>query len=142
MTLCYSFVKDSELLQRIMALDLHNTTYSDIIYLLNMDSFNKIVSFVLGLVVVIVFLAIITGRFNVKKSFQGFGTNAKLTPTPTFIAVPTPASVAVNQTNPSVNTTNIYSKTPTSIPATGSSTILLSAFISTLSLGIYLKRKK
>lgn len=33
-----------------------------------MDSFNKIISFVLGLVVVLVFFAVITGRINFKNN--------------------------------------------------------------------------
>ena len=109
-----------------------------------MDNFNKIVSFVLGLVVVIVFLAVITGRFNIRKSFQGFGGLVKVTPTliPPLAKgnlSPTPESVALGETK----TTNYGTgtKTPTSIPATGSPTLLLSVFLSTLSLGIYLRKK-
>lgn len=112
-----------------------------------MDSFNKIVSFVLGLVVVIVFLAVITGRFNVKKSFQGFG-QTKVSPTPTVILarLPTVTPAPTNQvlvTN-NTNTTNYKTnaKTPISIPATGSPTLMLPLLFSALSLGIYFKRKK
>lgn len=108
-----------------------------------MDNFNKIISFVLGLVVVIVFLAVITGRFNIRKSFQGLGQQTKVTPTPTLIAgqnlSPTPVSVASGQANTTNYRTN--AKTPTSIPATGSPSILLPIIFSSLSLGIYLKRK-
>jgi len=107
-----------------------------------MDNFNKIVSFVLGLVVVIVFLAVITGRLNLKNTIMGLGGKARVTPT---IAItpflsPTGFSNALGQTNTNAN--GFTPKTPNSIPATGSPTLLLSALFSTLSLGFFLKRKK
>ena len=125
-------------------MDLQKATYNDIIYFGHMDNFNKIVSFVLGLVVVIVFLAVITGRFNLKKNLVNLGGKARVTPTATLNvgqnASPTSASVAAGKTKTTDYKTT--GKTPTSIPATGSPTLLLSAFFSTLSLGVYLKRKK
>ena len=114
-----------------------------------MDNFNKIVSFVLGLVVVIVFLAIITGKFNPRKGIQSLTLKGKLTPTPTLSVKsylspsPTPASFALNQTNTNTynRTNSVSTKTPTSIPATGSPTMLIPTLFSTLSLGIFLKKK-
>ena len=116
----------------------------------NMDNFNKILSFVLGLVVVIVFLAVITGRFDVKKRFQGFGTTLSPTPTrmPTQTAKnllsPVPTAMITSQpySNINKNTNNtIVATKPTTIPATGSPTLLLPLLASSLGLGIYFKKK-
>jgi hypothetical protein len=54
-----------------------------------MDNFNKVISFVLGLVVVVVLLVILTGRFNLREKFLPLKdtatktTPAKTSPTPT-----------------------------------------------------------
>ncbi|OGK24065.1 hypothetical protein A3C25_05120 [Candidatus Roizmanbacteria bacterium RIFCSPHIGHO2_02_FULL_38_11] len=110
-----------------------------------MDNFNRIVSFVLGLIVVIVFLAIVTGRFNIGNRTKNLGGQTKISPTPTVVIgrnlSPTPVpKVPLNQGT--VNANKPALKSPTTIPATGAPTLLLSAFFSTLSLGIYLKTKK
>lgn len=91
-----------------------------------MDSLNKTVSFILGLVVVLVFLAIITGRLNIKKitSKKTTTSTVKITPTPTPL-------VESNQ----------QSKAPSSIPATGSPTILLPLLFSGLGAGFFLRRR-
>ena len=109
-----------------------------------MDNFNKIISFVLGLVVVIVFLIVIGGRFNLKERVKDFGSQKKLSPTPTIIigqySSPTPSAIKAS----GQGTTNTYTssqKTPTTIPTTGFPTLLLPALFSTLYLGIYLKKK-
>ncbi len=103
-----------------------------------MGNFNRIISFVLGLIVVIVFLAVITGRLNLRNRISGGG-QAKTTPTP----IPT-----LRYTQPTtlvVPTTNTYSpniaKKPTSIPATGSPTVFLPILLSGLSAGLFLKRR-
>ena len=95
-----------------------------------MDNFNKIVSFVLGLVVVIVFLTAIAGRFNLKDRLKGLGSQSKVSPTVAARGYlsPTPA-------------TEVAAKTPNSIPATGSPRLLLPLVFSMFSLGIYLKKK-
>jgi len=114
-----------------------------------MDSFNKIVSFVLGLVVVIVFLAVITGRFDIRKRFQGVGTQVKIVPTVTPtkgpLAFPTPTTaLAVGNRiiQPTVINNRVNTKAPTSIPSTGSPTIILPLLFSALGLGMYLKKQK
>jgi hypothetical protein len=110
-----------------------------------MDNFNKVLSFILGLVVVIVFFAVLTGRINLKKNFPFL--SAKTSPTPQTKITPTPVStVTVSNTYPTQSTTsyNRYpttSKTPSTIPSTGSPTFLLPFFFSTLGVGIYLKKK-
>lgn len=104
-----------------------------------MDNFNKIVSFVLGLIVVIVFLAVITGRLNLRNRISG-GQQAKVSPTPTIVSKlylsPTPiSSVIINKQK------NTYAaKTPSSIPATGSPTVLLPLLFSSLAGGLFLRK--
>ena len=102
-----------------------------------MDSFNKVISFVLGLVVVIVFLAIISGKIDLRKRITGSGGvslfGSKPTPTLTPTVTPTQKPTAIyNQYN---------NQTPKKIPATGSPTIILSLLFSALSGGIYLRKK-
>jgi len=115
-----------------------------------MDNFNKVLSFILGLVVVIVFFAVLTGRLSLKKSFPFISTKAtpnisnKATPTAKVEITPTPTPVSSIVVSP---TTSIYqryqttTKTPSSIPSTGSPTLLLPFFISTLAAGFYLRKK-
>lgn len=104
-----------------------------------MDNFNKIVSFVLGLIVVIVFLAVITGRLNLRNRISG-GQQAKVSPTPTTVSKlylsPTPiSSVTINKQK------NTYAvKTPSSIPATGSPTVLFPLLFSSLTGGLFLRK--
>lgn len=107
-----------------------------------MDNFNKVLSFILGLVVVIVFFAVLTGRLSLKKSFPFISTKA--TPAAKVEVTPTPKPVSSIVVSP---TTSIYqryqttTKTPSSIPSTGSPTLLLPFFISTLAAGFYLRKK-
>ena len=108
-----------------------------------MDSFNKIISFVLGLVVVLVFVAVITGKLNLKKktsststpkttSFFNFG-RASPTPTPTK----KPSSTVTISTSGN----NIYkTPAPKSIPATGLPTLFIPMLLSGL-LGSNFLRK-
>lgn len=105
-----------------------------------MDSLNKIVSFVLGLVVVLVFLAIITGRLNLKNKIPLF--SGKVSPTPTVKITPTPTKLI--ESNKEGSTYGNYAikqaKTPSTIPSTGSPTILLPLLFSALSGGLFLKK--
>ncbi|OGK15429.1 hypothetical protein A2774_04985 [Candidatus Roizmanbacteria bacterium RIFCSPHIGHO2_01_FULL_39_12c] len=106
-----------------------------------MDNFNKILSFVLGLVVVIVFLAVITGRINTgnfRRTLINLAGKPRVTPTISISPFLSPTAVSDQ------NTTSYGSgaRTPTSIPATGAPTYLLPVLFSTLSLGIYLKKRK
>ncbi|MBI4225932.1 hypothetical protein HY612_02360 [Candidatus Roizmanbacteria bacterium] len=108
-----------------------------------MNNFNKIVSFVLGLIVVIVFLAVITGRFNLKNRIKSLG-QKKISPTPTvsvqrYLSPTTIPTGLLGQRNSSNYTPN--SKTPTTIPATGSPSLFLPLIFSTFSLGLYLRKK-
>ncbi|PJA55225.1 hypothetical protein CO165_04710, partial [Candidatus Roizmanbacteria bacterium CG_4_9_14_3_um_filter_33_18] len=48
-----------------------------------MDSFNKVISFVLGLIVVLVFFAVVTGKINLKSKTSTTSTSkSTITPTP------------------------------------------------------------
>ena len=120
-----------------------------------MDSANKVISFVLGLVVVIVFLAVITGRFKLK-SIASLPFVSKTTPTPTvtskgkIISSVTVPGTTTQNTGVSSNPNSNYKPYNTisnngnlkSIPSTGEPTILLSIALSSLLGGIYLKKKK
>lgn len=94
-----------------------------------MDSFNKVISFVLGLVVVLVFLAVITGKLNLKS--KPTSTSA-LTPTPTQKPSPT---IAIN-----VSSNDVYSTTPKSIPATGLPTLSIPILLLGLVGGNFLRK--
>ncbi len=112
----------------------------------DMENFNKILSFILGLVVIIVFLAIITGRFKPGKSNQLSQNKISAYPTK-----------SVNKANPVVTgtmnpgtttTTSTYhpyqqnqTSSPASIPSTGLPTEVLPFLFSTLGLGVYLRKK-
>lgn len=106
-----------------------------------MDNLNKTVSFVLGLVVVLVFLAIITGRLNLKNKIPLF--SGKVSPTPAVKITPT--STKLVESNKEGSTYGNYAtkqgKTPTTIPSTGSPTILLPLLFSGLGGGILLRRR-
>lgn len=105
-----------------------------------MDNFNKVISFILGLVVVIVFFAVITGRLNLRGRIPLLTKSA--TPTPT--TTPTPIStVKISPPPPaSSQSYNRYQKTPSTIPATGSPTIFLPILTASLLVGLRLKNFK
>jgi len=111
-----------------------------------MDSANRIISFVLGLVVVTVFLAVITGKFKLNSlAFLPFAAKTTITPTPT----PTPKTTVISSVSvPSSKEENAiyqpYNQKTTnlkSIPNTGAPTILLPIAISSFLGGIFLKKK-
>lgn len=128
-----------------------------------MDNANKIISFVLGLVVVIVFLAVLTGKF--KLSSLGFLSNkAKTSVTPTVTPTPkttaissvsessgsqtaqsnAPAKVPVSTTTNTNGANTVYTNNTSNIktiPNTGAPTILLPIIFSSLFGGIFLKKK-
>ena len=129
-----------------------------------MDSFNKVISFVLGLVVVLVFFAVVTGKINLKSK-----TTATSTPTPTPItkkdggffsflkkSTPTPtptqkstSSITINaNTNANTNENNIYKQNnqvssqsnAKSIPSTGLPTLFIPLLFSGLAGGGFLSK--
>jgi len=116
-----------------------------------MDSFNKVISFVLGLVVVLVFFAVVTGKINLKSKtssassltptpvqknsggfFGFFKPNITPTPTPTF----KPSPVTIN-----TGSNNVYKTSPPkSIPSTGLPTIFIPILLSGLAGGSLLRK--
>lgn len=109
-----------------------------------MDSFNKVISFILGLVVVLVFVAVITGKINFKK---GLPTLANVTPTVTPSPTKTPSSkVSINPTmsagSGSYTSYNNSGKTttPSKIPSTGLPTLFIPSLLAAATGGSFLRK--
>ncbi len=62
-----------------------------------MSGFNKVTSFVLGLIVVLVFLFVFGSRVNISDKLLAFK-DTKVTPSPSSVQAPTPAVVATTTT--------------------------------------------
>lgn len=93
-----------------------------------MEGLNKIISFILGLVVVIVFFAVVTGRINLKNiGKKNTIATVSITPTPKAIS-----SIKITPINNSYSSST-KSTSPSSIPSTGLPTI----FIPTLLAGLF-----
>lgn len=104
-----------------------------------MDNLNKTISFVLGLIVVLVFLAIITGRLNLKNRLSFL--SSKVSPTPIVKITPTPTKlVESNKIGSTYGNYTMKGKTPSTIPSTGSPTILLPFIFSAISGGFFLRK--
>lgn len=110
-----------------------------------MNNLNKIISLVIGLITVVVFFAVLTGRINLGTKLSRTN-KTTITPSPTSKPVlntgktPTPTlAYKVNRYQAQTGTagTNI-----TSIPATGIPTPLISALFAVLLGGVYLRGKK
>lgn len=114
-----------------------------------MDSANKVISFVLGLVVVIVFIAVITGRIKLKPPsslpfFRKTAITTSPTPKPNIISSITTTSKETTKTTsttkPSYRSYNGINKVR-SIPGTGAPTVLLPLAISSLLGGVFLRKR-
>lgn len=133
-----------------------------------MEQFNKALSFILGLVVVAVFIIVASGKFNFKglnvaktnTSVSGtptpqptsrpwffFGSKPTVAPTtkPTPTSTPQTNAYAGNgeqQQNQQDNSFHPYSgtSTPTSIPNTGVPIVLFPLFGTSLLTGIFMKK--
>lgn len=127
-----------------------------------MDSFNKVISFVLGLVVVLVFFAVVTGKINLKsKSNTDSKTVVSISPTPTVKPTvnnggffgffrstsPTPtqklSSITINtsENNTYKQSNQTYgSSTAKSIPSTGLPTLFVPLLFSGLAGGSFLRK--
>ncbi len=103
-----------------------------------MDNFNKIISFVLGLVVVIVFFAVVTGRINFKKGIPS------LSVSPTATVTPTQNQTQANAKAPTPTPANYGSyKTggkATTIPATGLPTVFIPSLLAGAMGGFFLRK--
>jgi hypothetical protein len=124
-----------------------------------MDSFNKVISFALGLVVVLVFFAVVTGKINLKgKSTPTSASKTTISPTPTpknsggFFGLfrsatptPTPTLKPISSIKVETSENNVYAqKTITSsaksIPSTGLPTLFIPMLISGLAGGSFLRK--
>jgi hypothetical protein len=132
-----------------------------------MDSVNKVISFILGLIVVVVFIAIVTGKFKLGNNLKNLS-KVKVSPTVTVKTSPTPTSYKVvnynsgktatptpvkttKQTNGYTSTgyqaynSNAESKITannnlSTIPNTGAPTFLIPSALSMLAGGAFLKK--
>lgn len=108
-----------------------------------MDNFNKVISFILGLVVVIVFFGVVTGRINLRKKIPFLSSTQSKNITPTPSLSPTPLStVTVSNYSQTTNFYQYQTKKPSSIPSTGSPSELLIILPAITSLGFWLKTTK
>jgi hypothetical protein len=105
-----------------------------------MESFNKVLSFIIGLIVVIILVVVITNRLSRGKNPIRFlplqGTSlfkVKVTTSPTRKTTPLTPS-------PTGTRTIKVTKKPTLIPKTGPEFLLPLAF-STLGLGVFLRKR-
>jgi len=126
-----------------------------------MDSFNKVVSFVLGLVVVLVFLAVVTGKINLKSKTSS-ASKSTLTPTPiqknnegffSFLKPKNPSPTPTQKPSPitintNTNGNNVYKQNnqvaqysnAKSIPSTGLPTLFIPILLSGLVGGNFLRK--
>lgn len=116
-----------------------------------MDQLSKILSLAIGLIVVVTAFAVFTGRINLGGSFPKFFSNNTVKVTPTQSPAQTGFKAVFENTDKQlsqaskVNKYNpVDTKTPsaTSIPATGSPTIMISLAIGMFGLGNYLRKSK
>jgi hypothetical protein len=118
-----------------------------------MDNLNKLISFALGLVVVIVLLAFLSGKINIGKKINILGDNkTTTTPTPTPKKIITISNTNINQPTPTktseyhlYNSTSTTAKTTTKttkeIPSTGLPTIVIPLLFSAFGVGALLRKK-
>lgn len=114
-----------------------------------MGNFNKVLSFILGLVVVIVFVIVLSKRLNLQSKFIPFGNNPTPTPKVKEVKKLVKDEPEIKFTEPEKIKTQevVINKTNTvqnikSIPETGPSTSLLYMYSSLGALGIILRRFK
>src|SRR3989339_645642 len=111
-----------------------------------MEGLNKIISFVLGLVVVIVFYAVVTGKLDLKskltkttksQTISGVSSD-QTTPTPTK----TTTSGSVNSVKTATNSYGSYKTNgkTTSIPSTGLPVLFIPSLLGAAIGGSFLKK--
>ena len=115
-----------------------------------MQGLNKAISFILGLVVVVVFIAIVSGRIQLGKLIPTFSSGTKtasnITPTPSPVST-TPAMEQTGTETHSYQTTNEKQTTGTpgsnvkTIPNTGAPTLLIPFALSGMASGLFLRKK-
>lgn len=124
-----------------------------------MEQFNKALSFILGLVVVAVFIIVASGKFNIKglnlaKSVSKAKITPTVTPTPAKKITTTLNKTTVNKTSNSTSNTQVTkqvdpnfhsysgSSVPTSIPNTGVPIVMFPLLGTSLLTGILMKRSQ
>ncbi len=122
-----------------------------------MSGFNKITSFVLGLIVVLVFLLVFGSRINLSDKLVAFR-DKNVTPTPTLSVSPTPKKgffESLFSTKPTVTPTPTDTTTPASQPEGGAQSVasqpknipntgpalLFPIAIAAFGSGLYLRKK-
>lgn len=108
-----------------------------------MGNFNKVLSFILGLVVVIVFVIVLSKRLNLQSKFIPFGN--KTSPTPTITKSSDKEKPEIKFTQPEEQETQETQeavKQIQSIPETGPSEVLLYLYTTIGTAGIFLRRFK
>ncbi|MDH7475980.1 MAG: hypothetical protein QHH09_00720 [Microgenomates group bacterium] len=111
-----------------------------------MEGLNKAISFILGLVVVVVFIAVLTGRINLSSRLSFLGKVVKTTATKTNLT-PTPSGQKIStiiisppQTKSTNNYYNVKVKTNGTIPSTGP-TMFFPLLTTSLLIGSYLRKQ-
>lgn len=114
-----------------------------------MDNFNKVASFILGLVVVVIFIALLTGRINLGKRLTVLNTKPTATPTPTKKITIATTTNTESQTKETTSAYHSYTQnnqstktSPSRIPSTGPETALLPLLFSGAGIGYFLKKIK
>jgi hypothetical protein len=114
-----------------------------------MENMNKIISFILGLIVVIVFIAVISGRLKLGEkvaSLTKSGTATKTTPTPTPVTTANNVTTTNRYATNTTTTTNTTTKGGNtvqgvnSIPNTGAETALIPTALSMFGAGMFLRK--
>jgi len=121
-----------------------------------MGNFNKVLSFILGLVVVIVFVIVLSKRLNLQNKFIPFGNN--LTPTPKVEKTaqetskessgqdqtkePAKGDTTIKFTQPEEQKGEEVVNQVQSIPETGPSSLLLLVYAASGATGFYLLKFK
>lgn len=107
---------------------------------------NKIISLVLGLIVVVLFFAVVTGKIDLKNKLSSLRVS-KATKTqeknvsPTKIPTPTPIdTIIVN--GGKLNSKSKNTSTPDEIPSTGLPTEVLATILVSPAVGFVLRRYK
>lgn len=114
-----------------------------------MDSFNKVISFILGLVVVVVFVAVLMGRIKLGgKGFSLLKPSPSVTPTPVKVqSLTINPTGTVNKTGTATNSnykaytnTNGKASSAKTIPSTGVETLFVPSLLALATAGSFIRR--
>lgn len=111
-----------------------------------MDSFNKVISFVLGLVVVLVFFSVVTGKIKLPGKLSSSFVKKTTTSTPTPVSTTTVSDNSSETSQVSSLGNNYKAQSVTtaskakSIPATGISTFFIPSLLASGLSGVFLRK--